>query len=54
MSGARAAFERKLNGPMVPQAGARDRMVQSVVINFSSKVYSKSLLKGSPLLCTSL
>ena len=29
-------------------------MVQSVVINFSSKVYSKSLLKGSPLLCTSL
>ena len=23
-------------------------MVQSVVINFSSKVYSKSLLKGSP------
>ena len=31
---------------MVPQAGARDRMVQSVVINFSSKVYSKSLLKG--------
>ena len=27
MSGARAAFERKLNGPMVPQAGARDRMV---------------------------
>ena len=31
---------------MVPKAGARDRMVQSVVINFSSKVYSKSLLKG--------
>ena len=29
---------------MVPQAGARDRMVQSVVINFSSKVYSKSLV----------
>ena len=29
-------------------------MVQSVVINFSSNVYSKSLLKGSPLLCTSL
>ena len=27
MSGAREAFERKLNGPMVPQAGARDRMV---------------------------
>ena len=27
MSGARAAFERKLNGPMVPQAGAQDRMV---------------------------
>ena len=27
MSGARAAFERKLNGPMVPQMGARDRMV---------------------------
>ena len=27
MSGARAAFEWKLNGPMVPQAGARDRMV---------------------------
>ena len=26
--------------------GARDRMVQSVVINFSSKVYSKSLQKG--------
>ena len=26
-------------------------MVQSVVINFSSKVYSKSLLKGSPLSC---
>ena len=25
--------------------GARDRMVQSVVINFSSKVYSKSLLQ---------
>ena len=23
-------------------------------INFSSKVYSKSLLKGSPLLCSSL
>ena len=23
-------------------------------INFSSKVYSKSLLKGSPLLCISL
>ena len=45
MSIARAAFEQKLNGPMVPQAGARDRMVQSVVINFSSKVYSKSLLK---------
>ena len=39
---------------MVPEAGARDRMVQSVVINFSSKVYSKSLLKGSPLSCTSL
>ena len=54
MSGARAAFERKLNGPMVPQACARDRMVLSVVINFSSKVYSKSLLKGSPLSCTSL
>ena len=34
--------------------GARDRMVQAVVINFSSKVYSKSLLKGSPLSCTSL
>ena len=48
------AFEWKLNGPMVPQAGARDRIVQSVVINFSSKVHSKSLLKGSPLLCTSL
>ena len=43
---------------MVPQAklsynlrltGARDRMenvLESVVINFSSKVYSKSLLKG--------
>ena len=29
-------------------------MVQSVVINFSSKVYSKSLLKGSPMSCTSL
>ena len=27
LSGARAAFEQKLNGPMVPQAGARDRMV---------------------------
>ena len=27
MSGAQAAFKRKLNGPMVPQAGARDRMV---------------------------
>ena len=27
MSGARVAFERKLNGPMAPQAGARDRMV---------------------------
>ena len=48
---------------MVPQAGARDRMVplphplsmvQSVVINFLSKVYSKSLLKGPPLSCTSL
>ena len=48
------AFERKLNGPMVPQVGARERMVQSVVTNFSSKVYSKSLLKGSPLLCTLL
>ena len=51
MSGARAAFERKLNGPMVPQAGVHEigwylLMVQSVVINFSSKVYSKSLLKG--------
>ena len=45
MSGARAAFERILNGLMVPEAGAQDRMVQSVVINFSSKVYSKSLLK---------
>ena len=48
---------------MVPQVGARDRMenvLESVVIpftmeiNFSSKVYSKSLLKGSPLSCTSL
>ena len=29
-------------------------MVQSVVINFSSNIFSKSLLKGSPLLCTSL
>ena len=27
MSGAQAAFEQKLNGPMVPQAAARDRMV---------------------------
>ena len=27
MSAARAAFEWKLNGPMVPQVGARDRMV---------------------------
>ena len=45
MSGAQAAFEQKLNGPMVPEAGAQDRMIQSVVINFSSKVYSKSLLK---------
>ena len=27
MSGVRVAFERKLNGLMVPQAGARDRMV---------------------------
>ena len=27
MSGARALFEWKLNEPMVPQAGARDRMV---------------------------
>ena len=27
ISGARAAFEWKLNGLMVPQAGARDRMV---------------------------
>ena len=27
MSGVQAAFEQKLNGPMVPQAGARDRMV---------------------------
>ena len=27
MSGARAAFQQKLNGPMVPQVGARDRMV---------------------------
>ena len=34
---------------MVPQAGARDRMVQFVVINFSSKVYSKSLLKVESL-----
>ena len=29
--------------------GAQDRMVQSVVINFSSKVYSKSLLKVGSL-----
>ena len=29
--------------------GARDRMVPSVVINFSSKVYSKRLLKGGHL-----
>ena len=34
MSIARAAFEWKLNRLMEPQAGARDRMVQSVVINF--------------------
>ena len=27
MSGAQAAFEQKLNGLMVPQAGARDRVV---------------------------
>ena len=27
MSEAWAAFEQKLNGPMVPQVGARDRMV---------------------------
>ena len=27
MSEARVAFERKLNGPMVPQVGARDRIV---------------------------
>ena len=27
MSGARVPFEWKLNGPMVPQVGARDRMV---------------------------
>ena len=27
MSGAQAAFEQKLNGPMVPQVSARDRMV---------------------------
>ena len=47
---------------MVPQAGARDRMENvleyiidiTMEINFSSKVYSKSLLKGSPLSCTSL
>ena len=35
---------------LVPQAGARDRMenvLESVAINFSNKVYSKSLLKGS-------
>ena len=40
---------------MVPQAGARDRMenVLEYIINFLSKVYSKSLLKGSPLSCTS-
>ena len=47
---------------MVPQAkGARDRMenVLEFIINitmetnFSSKVFSKSLLKGSPLSCTS-
>ena len=42
--------------------GARDRMENvleyiidiTMEINFSSKVYSKSLLKGSPLSCTSL
>ena len=47
---------------MVPQAGARDRMENvleyiidiTMEINFSSKVYSKSLIKGSPLSCTSL
>ena len=51
---------------MVPQAklatGTRDRMENvleyiiniTMEINFSSKVYSKSLLKGLPLSCTSL
>ena len=47
---------------MVQQAGARDRMENvleyiiniTMEINFSRKVYSKSLLKGSPLSCTSL
>ena len=41
---------------MVPQVGARDRMENGLeyIINFSSEVYSKSLLKGSPLSCTSL
>ena len=36
---------------MVPQAGARDRMenVLEYIINFSSKVYSKSLLKVESL-----
>ena len=27
MSGARAVLERKVHGPMVPQVGARDRIV---------------------------
>ena len=38
-------------GPPLPRLLS---MVQSVVLNFSSKVYSKRLLKGSPLSCTSL
>ena len=45
MSGARAAFEQKLNGPMVPQAGARDRMVPFDGTICGYKLFEQRLLQ---------